>query len=210
MKLSQTHGATLVAVTKTRTVEQIRNLYDLGHRDFAENRVQELLKRVDELPHDIRWHLIGHLQTNKVRSVLPHVYMIQSLDREKLWSSIQAEAETINQKVRCLLQIKVAEEESKYGWDLSALKSRLAEKIYHQYPNVRLHGIMGMTTLTEDEDQIRREMKVLKHAFDDLRQLCLEDFPEFQTLSMGMSGDYTIALEEGSTMLRVGSKLFSA
>jgi pyridoxal phosphate enzyme (YggS family) len=157
---------------------------------------------------DIEWHLIGHLQTNKVRSILPRVSCIQSLDRISLWEKIQEEALKIDKKMSCLLQIKIATEETKFGWSIDELTQRLGSGIHHMYPNVCLHGVMGMASLTDDMAQVRQEMKQLKAVFDTLKRRYFPDQSEFKTISMGMSGDYRIALEEGSTMIRIGSLLF--
>ncbi len=204
----QQYNARLVAVSKTRSVEDILVLYNKGQRCFAENRVQELILKAPVLPADIEWHLIGHLQTNKVRQVLPYVHCIQSLDREKLWKTLHEEAQKINQPIRCLLQIKIAREASKYGWDYEALDIVLRSGIHRSMPFVIPEGVMGMATLTEDTDQIRREMRQLKVYFDQLKENYFLREAAFNTISMGMSGDYGIALEEGSNMLRIGTLLF--
>lgn len=202
------YGATLVAVSKTRTIPETDVLYQLGQRLFAENRAQELLLKAPVMPSDIEWHLIGHLQTNKVRSVLPYITCIQSLDRISLWEKIQEEAGRIDKRITCLLQIKVAMEETKYGWELEELYQILASGQHHQYPNVIIGGVMGMASFTDDTAQVRREMKQIKTSFDLMQREYFADSPAFRTISMGMSGDYLIALEEGSTMIRVGSLLF--
>jgi hypothetical protein len=210
-KLNETcrqYGATLVAVSKTRTIAETEVLYHMGQRIFAENRAQELLAKAPVMHSDIQWHLIGHLQTNKVRSVLPFVTCIQSLDRISLWEKIQEEAERIDKRVTCLLQVKVAMEETKYGWEPEELYQFLASGNHKLYPNVIPGGVMGMASFTADMDQVRKEMKQIKAAFDLMRQKYFRESPAFRTISMGMSGDYLIALEEGSTMIRVGSLLF--
>ena len=197
-----------MAVSKTRTRAEIRVIYDLGQRIFAENRAQELVARASELPTDIEWHLIGHLQQNKVRMVLPDVDCIQSLDSERLWHKINEEAERISKKVNALLQIKIAKEESKFGWDFRELDKVLREKILSTTPWVNIQGVMGMTTLTKDEELIRLEMRQLKTCFHHLQRNYFQDNKEFKIISMGMSGDYKIAAEEGSNLVRVGSLLF--
>lgn len=202
------YGATLVAVSKTRTIPETNVLYQMGQRLFAENRAQGLLEKAPVMPADIEWHLIGHLQTNKVRSVLPYITCIQSLDRISLWEKIQEEAIRIDKQITCLLQIKVAMEETKYGWDLEELSQLLASGQHNQYPNVIIGGVMGMASFTDDTAQVRNEMKKIKASFDLIRQKYFEDSMAFKTISMGMSGDYQIALEEGSNMIRVGSLLF--
>lgn len=202
------YQATLVVVTKTRTKEQIETLYQMGQRIFGENRVQELLEKVPELPLDIEWHLIGHLQTNKVKAVLPYVACIQSLDRLKLWQSIQQEAQRLDKKIKCMLQIRIARESTKQGWAFEELEAVLETGIQHKLKNVLLCGVMGIASLTEDIHQVRQEMRLLRGHYDQLKINYFPDDPEFNTVSMGMSGDYRIALEEGSTMIRVGSILF--
>lgn len=201
-------GAQLVVVSKMRSIEEIQELYTLGQRLFAENRAQQLLLKVPLLPGDIEWHLIGHLQTNKVRAVLPHIHCLQSLDSLKLAIKVQEEAHKLNTRIRCLLQIKIAAEETKYGWDFSELLSVLQSGRHQAWSHIQLAGVMGMATLTSDHDQVRREMRQLKNQFDQLKSTFFASSPEFRTISMGMSGDYPIALEEGSTMVRVGSLLF--
>jgi len=202
------HGATLVAVSKTRTIAETEGLYEMGQRVFAENRAQELLNKAPAMAKDIQWHLIGHLQTNKVRAILPFVSCIQSLDRPGIWEKINAESIRINKPVRCLLQIKIATEETKYGWDADTLDAFLLAGQHNAFPNALICGVMGMASLTEDIGQVRNEMKRLKIAFEDLKRKYFINDVAFSTISMGMSGDYQIALEEGSTMIRVGSLLF--
>lgn len=208
-EICKQYGAVLVAVSKTRTIEEMDVLYEMGQRVFAENKAQELIKKAPVMPPDIKWHLIGHLQTNKVRAILPHVMCIQSLDSKNLWEKIQEEAAKSGKSVSCLLQIKIAAEETKFGWSYSALTDFLASGIQHSYPNVVLEGVMGMASFTDDIEQVRAEMKLLKTYFDNLKQSYFSSKPEFKVVSMGMSGDYKIALEEGSNMIRVGSLLFS-
>ena len=208
-EICRQNHATLVAVSKTRSIEEMDVLYTMGQRVFAENKAQELTKKAPVMPKDIKWHLIGHLQTNKVKSILPYVTCIQSLDRENLWEKIQEEASKTSRTISCLLQIKIASEETKFGWSYAALTDTLASGKHNSFPNVLLEGVMGMASLTADEGQVRAEMKQLKMYFDQLKQTYFSSRPEFKTISMGMSGDYRIALEEGSNMIRVGSLLFS-
>lgn len=203
------YGADLVAVSKTRTIDEMEVLYRMGQRVFAENKAQELIKKAPVMPSDIQWHLIGHLQTNKVKAILPHVMCIQSLDRRSLWEKIQEEAVKVGKSVSCLLQIKIAAEESKFGWSYPELTELLASGIQHSFPNVVLGGVMGMASFTDDMEQVRAEMKQLKTYFDELKQSYFSSRPEFKVISMGMSGDYKIALEEGSNMIRIGSLLFT-
>lgn len=183
-------------------------LYAMGQRVFAENRAQELMLKAPNMPLDIEWHIIGHLQTNKVRSIIPYVHCIQSLDSGRLFEIINNEAMKAEKKMRCLLQIKISAEESKFGWSFEALNAFLRAGNHLSYTNVTLEGIMGMTTLTEDHKVIRKELHTLKEMFDQLKTDYFSNHTHFNTLSMGMSGDYLIALEEGSTMIRVGSLLF--
>lgn len=206
--LCANHHATLVVVSKTRTIEEIDALYQMGQRIFAENRVQELMEKAPYLPKDIEWHLIGHLQTNKVKGVLPLVTCIHSLDRLSLWEKLQNEAADADRKINCLLQIKIAREETKFGWIFEELEEMLSAGIHLQYPNIILNGVMGMASLSEDKDLVRQEMRGLKNKFAILKAKHFAEDPAFTSISMGMSGDYTIALEEGSTIIRIGSLLF--
>lgn len=208
LKHCQQHQATLVVVSKTRPIARILELYQWGQRVFAENRVQELLEKAPQLPSDIEWHLIGHLQTNKVRSVLPYVKCIQSLDRMSLWEKINDEAGRLNVTIDCLLEIKIATEATKHGWDMQELEQVLREGMTNKLPHVRLTGVMGMASFTDDMEQVRREMQMLRHHFQNLKETFFADQPSFHIISMGMSGDYLVALEEGSTMVRVGSLVF--
>ena len=203
------HHATLVAVSKTRSIAEIDIVYQMGQRIFAENRAQELLEKAPSMAKDIEWHLIGHLQTNKVRSIMPYVSCIQSLDRINLWDKIQEEAVRSDKKIKCLLQIKIAAEETKFGWTFEELNKILLSGRHHACPDVIICGVMGMASLTDDMTQVRNEMKSLKTSFDLLKDQHFKNDPAFDTISMGMSGDYSIALEEGSTMIRIGSLLFT-
>lgn len=203
------HKATLVAVTKTQPPDRIQSLYDLGVRDFGENRVQELLEKAPLLPDDIRWHLIGHLQTNKVKYIAPFIHLIHSVDSPKLLQEIDKQAAKVRRKQKVLFQFHIAQEESKYGippFDFTWLKE---VDFAGEYPNVAPCGLMGMATFTEDEAQIRREFRHLKSIFDELSSSTFSGFGTFKEISMGMSSDYKIALEEGSTLVRIGSLLFN-
>lgn len=202
------YGATLVAVSKTRPEKEIKALYNKGQRIFGENRAHELIIKATLLPADIEWHLIGHLQSNKVKSVIPYASCIQSLDSFKLWQKIHEEAKSAETIVKCLLQIKIANEETKYGWNIQELETVLRSGRHLQYPNVQIAGVMGMASLTSDTDQIRKEFRQLKNYFSSLKEKYFTNNPAFSILSMGMSGDYQIALEEGSNMIRIGSLLF--
>jgi pyridoxal phosphate enzyme (YggS family) len=190
----------LVAVSKTKPVEDIRELYDLGHRDFGENYVQELVGKAEQLPKDIRWHFIGHLQTNKVRSVAPFIYLIHGVDSVKLLNEINKQAAKNGRVIDCLLQVHIAQEETKFGLD----ESELLSLEIGQFENVKIKGLMGMASLTEQVSKIRAEFRQLKTLFEKLKS----STPQLQVLSMGMSSDYKIAIEEGSNMVRIGSLLF--
>ena len=191
---------TLVAVSKTKPVEDIQELYDLGHRDFGENYVQELVEKAEQLPNDIRWHFIGHLQTNKVKSIAPFVYLLHGVDSLKLLKEIDKQAEKHSRVIHCLLQVHIAQEETKFGLD----ENELFSLDINQFENIKIDGLMGMASLTDDINKIRFEFKQLKILYDKLSTLN----PQLSTLSMGMSSDYKIAIEEGSNMVRIGSLLF--
>jgi hypothetical protein len=194
-------GVTLVAVSKTKPVEMLMEAYNAGFKRFGENYVQELVDKYQQMPKDIEWHFIGHLQSNKVKYIAPFVSLIHSVDSLKLLQEINKQATKNNRVIDCLLQIYIAKEDTKSGMtEEECLEILKAETL----PNVRIVGLMGMTTLTDDEVQIRKEFKKLCEFFKELRT---QNF-QLSTLSMGMSGDYAIAIEEGSTMIRVGSKIF--
>jgi len=201
-------NVTLVAVSKTRTEEEIMALYEEGQRHFGENRVQELMAKQPNLPSDISWHLIGHLQTNKVRFIVPFVSLIHSVDSFKLLKVINKEAMKTERKIDCLLQFFIAEEETKFGLDLEEAREILTSEEFHQLNNIRIAGVMGMATFTDDMSQVRREFKNLKSIFEFLKIEFFSDDDGFCEISMGMSDDYRIAIEEGSTIIRVGSALF--
>lgn len=198
----------LVAVSKTRPVSDILIAYNAGQRCFGENRVQEILNKKDLLPDDIEWHLIGHLQTNKVKSVVPFISMIQSVDSYKLLSVINSEALKVGRIVDCLLQIHIASEETKFGFSMDELHDAIELPEFKNLKNVRICGLMGMATFTTDNGQIQREFRFLADCFSDLKKRYFGGSPQFSEISMGMSGDYAIALKEGSTMLRIGSIIF--
>jgi hypothetical protein len=200
----------LLAVSKTRTPEEIQNLYDLGQRDFGENYVQELVDKQAALPADIRWHFIGHLQSNKVKYLTPFIYMIQGVDSQKLLLEIDKQAKKNQRVMLCLLQVHIALEETKFGFNEKELME-LVDLIpkyrqANQLNQVHIAGLMGMASLTDNKTQIRNEFICLKSLFDRVKSAMPED--PVHTLSMGMSSDYTIAIEEGSTMIRIGTALF--
>lgn len=204
-------SVTLVAVSKTHPIEAIQKAYEVGQRVFGENKVQEMVEKSEQLPTDIKWHLIGHLQTNKVKYIAPFVTLIHSIDSEKLLKEVNKRARQNDRIIDCLLQIHIAEEDTKFGLNASEVMDILASDKFMEFENVRIVGLMGMATFTDDEAQVRREFQQLKSLFDQLNN----DFPSTENwqpteLSMGMSGDYELAIEQGSTMVRVGSKIFGA
>jgi len=198
--------ATLVAVSKTKPVEDIQALYNLGQRDFGENYVQELVDKYEALPKDIRWHFIGHLQSNKVKYIAPFVHLIHGVDSESLLKEINKQAAKNNRIINCLLQIYIAQEETKFGLDEDELITIIKNGL-HELQNVKVTGLMGMASFNNDENIIREEFKKLKSLFDSNAQLSTFNF-QLSTLSMGMSADYKTAIEEGSNMVRIGSLLF--
>lgn len=203
-------SVTVVAVSKTRTVSDILEAYDTGHRVFGENRVQELLAKKDLLPGDIKWHLIGHLQTNKVKSVIPFITLIHSVDSFKLLKVIDSEACRAMRTVDCLLQFHIAEEETKFGFSMEEAEDMLASEDYAGIRNIRICGVMGMATFTDDEGQVRKEFRILYDRYLKIKNNFFADSESFKEVSMGMSGDFKIAIEEGSTMVRIGSFIFGA
>ena len=204
----QLNGKTrLVAVSKTKPVELLMQAYRAGQRDFGENKVQEMVDKYNQMPKDVRWHLIGHLQTNKVKYIAPFVHMIHSVDSEKLLRTIQKEAAKNDRVIPCLLQVHIAEEETKFGLSDDEVRNIASEKIIAALPNVSIIGLMGMATFTENDEQIKKEFRHLKSLFDEIKKIGLTGM-EMTELSMGMSSDYQIAIQEGSTMVRVGSSVF--
>lgn len=202
--------ACLVAVSKTKPVDAIRAVYDAGHRDFGENYVQELIEKASQLPGDIRWHFIGHLQTNKVRQIVPIVHLIHGVDSPRLLREIDKEAGKTGRKVDCLLQVFIASEETKFGLSESELHALMQSAETGAFPHVRLRGLMGMATNTEDEATIRAEFRSLHTLFERCKTSYPHAAANFSALSMGMTSDYQIALEEGSTLIRIGSAIFGA
>ncbi len=195
---------TLIAVSKTKSNEQILEAYNAGQRDFGENRVQEIIPKYEMLPKDIRWHLIGHLQTNKVKQIAPFIHLIHSVDSENLLAEINKQAAKCNRIIPILLQIFIAQEETKFGFSFEEAEKLISENPGTKYPNVRIDGLMGMATNTENQDQIRNEFHSLNQFKIQSRSLGTK----FKILSIGMSSDWKIAIEEGSTMIRVGSSIF--
>lgn len=196
----------LVAVSKTKPNSDIEALYAAGQRDFGENYVQELVDKQASLPEDIRWHFIGHLQSNKVKYIASFVHLIHGIDSIKLLQEVNKQAIKANRVIDCLLQMHIAQEETKFGLDEEELNNILDQ--LHAFPHVRVRGLMGMASFTENQEQVKMEFSLLKHYFDIAKARLAS--PEFDTLSMGMSGDYTLAIEKGSTLVRIGSLLFGA
>ena len=200
---------TLVAVSKTKPAESIKELYDLGQRDFGENYVQELVDKQAQLPLDIRWHFIGHLQTNKIKYIAPFVHLIHGVDSFKLLNEINKQAVKNNRVIRVLLQVHIAQEETKFGLDEKELEQLLNSDtdVLQALQNIKIEGFMGMSSFTDNKDLIRKEFQYLKSLYDKYSNLQIANC-KLQRLSMGMSGDYGIAIEEGSTMVRIGSLIF--
>ncbi len=198
----------LIAVSKTYPNEAINQLYKLGHRDFGENKVQELVEKYEHLPKDIRWHLIGHLQRNKVKYIAPFVTLIHSVDSLKLLQEINAQAIKHNRTINCLLQFHIANEDTKYGLTIEEADEILQSVEFKSFKNIFIVGVMGMATFTEDERIVRREFTTLKNIFEQLKSSYFYQNDSFREISMGMSGDYKLAIQEGSTMVRVGSLIF--
>ena len=196
---------TLVAVSKTKPNEDLQEAYDAGQRIFGENKIQEMTDKCEALPKDIQWHMIGHVQTNKVKYMAPYVNLIHSADRLKLFKEINKEAKKNERVIDVLLQVKIAEEDSKFGMPPEEAKAFLEENKAAQYPNVNIIGLMGMASFVDDEVQIKREFAQLEKIYNTFKEQYA-----FSVLSMGMSGDYKLALEHGSTMVRVGSAIFGA
>ena len=193
----------LVTVSKTNPAEKIKEVYNLGQRAFGENKVQELLEKQPVLPNDIEWHLIGHLQTNKVKYIAGFISMIESIDSEKLLKEVDKEALKNNRKINVLLQVKIAKEETKFGLTVDETKDIFNKYLNGNYPNIEIKGLMGMASFVDDETQIREEFSILKNLFDELSEL-----KPLETLSMGMSGDFPLAIDCGSNSVRVGSAIF--
>lgn len=196
----------LVVVSKYRTIDEIKQVYDAGMLHLAENRVQALLERKEALPDNIKWHLIGHLQTNKVKYIAPFIHLIQSVDSFKLLEEINKQGLKNNRVIYCLLQVYIATEDSKFGLSEEELYELINHPQLSEFKNINITGLMGMASNTDNIAQVEKEFKQLRHYFDHIQTLNL--FPHFQTVSMGMSGDYLLAIQCGSNMIRVGSKVF--
>ncbi|MEJ7830214.1 MAG: YggS family pyridoxal phosphate-dependent enzyme [Segetibacter sp.] len=207
----KTNNVALVAVSKLQSINDIKKLYDLGHRDFGENYVQELVEKQAQLPQDIRWHFIGHLQSNKVKYIVPFVHLIQGVDSFKLLIEINKQAKKIGRVIHCLLQVHIAQEETKFGLDEAELDETMnkLQESSRDYQNIFIDGLMGIASFSDDVKKVRSEMKMLKSLFDKYKPLSTVNC-QLSTLSMGMSGDYALAIEEGSNMVRIGSLIFGA
>jgi len=199
---------TLVAVSKTKPDEMIMEAYRSGHRDFGENKVQDLAAKQERLPEDIRWHMIGHLQSNKVKYLAPFVHLIHGVDSFKLLSVINKEALKNHRIIDCLLQVHIAKEDNKFGLSADEITELLHSELFQDLRNLRIRGVMGMATYTEKSGQIREEFRFLKRIFDELKASFFSQAEYFDKLSFGMSGDYQLAIEEGSNMVRIGSLIF--
>ncbi len=200
---------TLVAVSKTKPIEDLQEAYDAGQRDFGENKVQELTDKASKLPSDIRWHMIGHLQRNKVKYIAPFVHLIHGVDSLKLLAEINKRAKNEARIIQCLLQVHIAEEQSKFGFDVEEITQLISEDPISSLEHIEIIGLMGMATFTKDEDQVRREFNSLQELYQKCQSSKISNM-KISTLSMGMSGDYRIAIEEGSNMVRIGSAIFGS
>ena len=208
IKATIPEGVTLVAVSKTKPVSDIQEAYEAGQRVFGENHALEMRDKHEELPKDIQWHFIGHLQTNKIKYIIPFVTLILSIDTANLLEAVNKEAKKHDRVVDCLLQFHIAQEETKFGLDMEEARQLLDSEAFKQMENVRICGVMGMATFTDNEEEVRKEFKHLKDIFFILKNEYFADQPQFKEISMGMSDDYPIAIEEGATLVRVGSKIF--
>ena len=205
IKNSLSDDVIVVAVSKTKPTDEIMKIYDQGHIDFGENKVQELLIKEKELPKNINWHMIGHLQRNKVRSIIPFVYLIHSVDSLRLINKINEEGKKINKKIKVLLQVKISDAVSKYGFNLFEIEKILNSKVLDNHKYVKVVGLMGMATFSNNETIIEKEFNALQKIYDKYKNT-----HKFKTLSMGMSGDYKIAIKNGSNMVRLGSVIFGS
>ena len=193
----------LVAVSKTKPNDAIQEAYDAGQRDFGENKIQEMVAKHQSLPKDVRWHMIGHVQTNKIKYMAPFVHMVHGVDRKKVLVELNKQAAKNDRVIGCLLQVHIAKEQTKFGLDRIELDMLVKE--LSEYPNIRVHGLMGMATNTSEDEVVEEEFTALKGLFDQYQEEC-----QWDTLSMGMSGDYKLAIKHGSTHVRIGSAIFGA
>ena len=203
-------NVTLIAVSKTKPVSDLQEAYDAGQRIFGENKALEMRDKHQALPADIQWHFIGHLQTNKIKYIAPFVTLIHAIDSLSLLEAVNKEAAKNDRIIDCLLQFHIAQEETKFGLDIEEAKSLLESESFKNLKNINICGVMGMATFTDNVAQVRNEFKNLKSIFETLKENYFKDKDSFKEISMGMSDDYPIAIEEGATMVRVGSKIFGA
>ena len=210
LKQAISSKVTLVAVSKTKPINDLEEAYNAGQRVFGENKIQEMTTKYEALPKDIEWHMIGHVQSNKVKYMAPYVYLIHAVDSFKLLSEINKQAKKNNRVINCLLQLKIANEDSKFGLSESALIELINSKELIELENIKITGLMGMASFSDDKKQVSQEFKLLKSTFDKLQNPTQSSNCNLQTISMGMSGDYPIALECGSNMIRVGSAIFGS
>ena len=199
---------TLVAVSKTKPVEEIKKKYNEGFINFGENRANELVQKFNLLPKDINWHMIGHLQTNKVKKIIPFISLIHSVDSLKLIDKIENESKKFGKKTNILLQVHIAKEKSKYGFNFKEVRDFFKNQLDESYKNINIVGLMGMATFTNNKNHIRKEFKNLKIFYDEIKSISQKNNQKIKILSMGMSSDYKIAIEEGSNMVRIGSLIF--
>jgi pyridoxal phosphate enzyme (YggS family) len=201
-------NVTLVAVSKTKPAAMVHDLFRAGHLDFGENKVQDLVAKSEELSDKIRWHMIGHLQTNKVKYIAPFVYLIHGVDSLKLLNAINKEAKKNERIISCLFQVHIADEDTKFGLNEMELKEIITSEEFRQMDSINIKGLMGMATFTDDSDAVRKEFQNLKRIFEKVKENHFKASPDFSVLSMGMSGDFPLAISEGSNMIRVGSSIF--
>jgi len=197
---------TLVAVSKTKPDSLILEAYNIGQKDFGENRVQDMKRKAKRLPQDIRWHMIGRIQTNKIKDFISFVHLVHGVDRLKVLNSINNEAKKVNRIIDVLIQVHIAKEETKTGFSFNELKEVFSNENQNKFENIRIRGLMGMATFTENKNEIRKEFSMLKKTYENIKKAIKS--PHFDILSMGMSGDFQIAIQEGSTMVRIGTLLF--
>ncbi len=203
-------GCKLIAVSKTQPLEKLKEAYAAGQRIFGENKVQEVVPKFEALPKDIEWHMIGHLQSNKVKYIAPFIHLIHSVDSTRLLEEINKQAAKVGRTITCLLQLHIAKEETKFGFSEEEVMELLSSPSFKNLQNIKIVGLMGMATFSDNPEQVRNEFRSLKKFFDTLKNSSLPKGVEMKELSMGMSGDYKVAIEEGCTMVRVGSAIFGS
>ncbi len=204
------HNVGLVAISKTKPVSQLREAYELGQRIFGENKAQEMADKHPQMPEDVEWHFVGHLQRNKVKTIAPFVSLVHSVDSEKLLGEIHKEAAKQNRVIPVLFQVHISQDESKYGYTYDGLRAQLKAQNPSNYANVAIRGLMGIATLTNNEDLIQKEFRALREFYNELKLDYFSNDPHFTELSMGMTSDYHLAIAEGSTFIRIGSYIFGA